>query len=424
MPTLCLRSTIRRLITIGQIALVAGCALVPFAQAEPANPGLLAAAGQEKPKAVETLRDLVAMETGSGLAEGLAQSAVYLKARLEGLGATVQAIPVTPGAGTNLVGTFQGTGKVSILLLAHQDTVYVKGTVAQKPFRMEGDRAIGPGIADDKSGIATILHTLALLKQAGFHDYKRLTVLFNADEEVGSAGSHVLITQTAAEHDYVFSCEPADGAANSGLAVATSGVGIALMKVTGRSAHAGVSPEKGRNALVELSEQILQTSDLSQPAVGLKLSWTLASAGDKRNIIPETAEATGDIRVWKNAQYKEIEQTLTERTARHRVPDTTVKITVMPGRPAFEAKPEGLRLAEQAKKIYAEAGQNLSYSTTPWGGGTDAAYAALSGKPVVLEGLGFVGFNYHSSNAEYIDLNSIQPRLYLLARLIMEVSHR
>jgi glutamate carboxypeptidase len=362
------------------------------------------------------------METGSGLAEGLAQSADYLKLRLERLGARVQAIPVTKGAGTNLIGTFEGTGKSNILLLAHQDTVYVKGTVAQKPFRVEGNQAFGPGIADDKSGIALILHTLALLKQAGFQDYKHLTVLFNADEEVGSAGSNELITQTAAEHNYVFSCEPADGAANSGLAVATSGVGIALMQVTGRSAHAGVSPEAGRNALVELSHQILQTSDLSQPATGLKLSWTLASAGDKRNIIPDSAQATGDIRVWKNVQYKEIEQLLAERTARHRVPDTTVKITVMPGRPAFEAKPEALRLAERAKKIYAEAGQNLSYSSAPWGGGTDAAYAALSGKPVVLEGLGFVGFNYHSSNAEYIDLTSVQPRLYLLARLIMEVS--
>ena len=143
------------------------------------------------------------------------------------------------------IGTFAGTGKSNILLLAHQDTVYVKGTVAKKPFRVEGNQAFGPGIADDKSGLALILHTLTLLKQAGFHDYKRLTVLFNADEEVGSAGSNELITQTAAEYDYVFSCEPADGAANSGLAVATSGVGIALMQVTGRSAHAAFLPKPG-----------------------------------------------------------------------------------------------------------------------------------------------------------------------------------
>jgi glutamate carboxypeptidase len=388
--------------------------------ADSPNAALLAAAQQEQPQVINTLRDLVAMETGSGLGEGLSQSAAYLKQRLEKLGAKVTLVPLTTGTGTNVIGRFEGTGKVKIMLQAHQDTVYPAGTIARKPFRIDGTRAIGPGIADDKSGIANILHTLVLLQRAGFHNYQRLTVLFNADEEVGSPGSNRLITETAAEHDYVFSCEPGEDGGN-GLAMATSGIGIAQMEVTGRASHAGVAPEAGRNALVELAYQILQTSDLSQPATGLKLSWTLATAGDKRNIIPESAKATADIRVWKNSQYQEIQQALDERTAKHHVPDTKVKVTVIPGRPAFESKPEAVKLAAVAKKFYAEAGQNLVYSPEPWGGGTDAAYAALSGKPVVLEGLGFVGFNYHSSNDEYIVLNSIAPRLYLLSSLVMYV---
>ncbi len=416
-----LRPTTLWLSTAGCIVLFLTWTFVFSFAAEPPNAALLAAAQQEQPQVIATLRDLVAMETGSGLAEGLGQSASYLKQRLERLGAIVTLVPLTTGSGTNVIGRFEGTGKVTIMLLAHQDTVYASGTVAKKPFRIEGTRAIGPGIADDKGGIANILHTLALLQRAGFHNYKRLTVLFNADEEVGSPGSNALITQTAAEHDYVFSCEPGEDGGN-GLALATSGIGIAVMEVTGRSSHAGVAPEAGRNALVELAYQILQTSDLSQPATGLKLSWTLATAGDKRNIIPESAKATADVRVWKNSQYQEIEQTLIARTAKHYVPDTTVKITVIPGRPAFESKVEAVRLAAVAKRIYAQTGHDLVYSTTPWGGGTDAAYASLSGKPVVLEGLGFVGFNYHSSKDEYIDLTSIPPRLYLLSSLIMEVS--
>ena len=88
----------------------------------------------------------------------------------------------------------------------------------------------------------------------------------------------------------------------------------------------------------------------------------------------------------------------------------------------LKPKPEAFRLAELATRIYAEAGQKLVYSPKPWGGGTDAAFAALSGKPVVLESLGLVGYGFHSSSDEYVDLNSIQPRLYLLSRLIMEVS--
>jgi glutamate carboxypeptidase len=413
-------------LTIPQLSYVCAMLLAVFAlasaaQAQQSNAALLAAAGQEKPKVIETLRELVAMETGSGLGPGLAQSAAYLKQRLESLGASVKIVPLTKGVGSNVVGTLDGTGKVSIMLLAHQDTVYPAGTVAKKPFRIDGDRAFGPGIADEKGGIANVLHSLALLQQAGFKDYKRITVLFNADEEVSSPGSSQLITETAAAHDYVFSCEPA-GATEDGLLLATSGIGAVVMDVTGRAAHAGVSPEAGRNALVELSHQVLQASNLSQSASGLKLNWTLAAAGDKRNIIPDHAQATADVRVWKNSQYDEIGQALTKLTAQHLVPDTTVKFVVDRRRPAFEAKPEGVRLAEVAARIYAEAGQKLVYSRQPWGGGTDAAFAALSGKPVVLESLGLVGYNFHSSNDEYVDLNSIQPRLYLLSRLIMEVS--
>ena len=100
----------------------------------------------------------------------------------------------------------------------------------------------------DEEGIANVLHSLALLRQAGFKDYKRITVLFNADEEVSSPGSAELITRTAAEHDYVFSCEPA-GAEQDGLILATSGIGAVTLDVTGRAAHAGVAPEAGRNAL-------------------------------------------------------------------------------------------------------------------------------------------------------------------------------
>jgi glutamate carboxypeptidase len=396
-------------------------ALASGAQAQQSNAELLAAAAREKPKVIETLRELVAMETGSGLGPGLAQSAAYLQKRLEALGLAVRTVPLTVGTGSNVVGAIDGTGKISIMLLAHQDTVYPAGTVAKKPFRIEGDRAYGPGVADEKGGIANVLHTLALLKQAGFKDYRRITVLFNADEEVSSPGSAELITRTAAEHDYVFSCEPA-GATQDGLILATSGIGAVVMEVTGRAAHAGVEPEAGRNALVELSHQILQASNLSQPTTGLKLNWTLATAGDKRNIIPERAQATADVRVRKNSQYDEIEQAMTKLTAQHLVPDVTVKYTLDRRRPAFEAKPEAFPLAELATRIYAEAGQKLIYSPQPWGAGTDAAFAALSGKPVVLESLGLVGYGFHSSSDEYVDLNSIQPRLYLLSRLIMEVS--
>jgi glutamate carboxypeptidase len=105
-------------------------------------------------------------------------------------------------------GSFTGTGKRNFLLIAHMDTVYGKGILATEPYRLDGNKLYGPGIADDKGGIAVILHSLAILRDAGWMDYARLTVLFNPDEEVGSIGSGEAIATLGDAHDVVLSYEP------------------------------------------------------------------------------------------------------------------------------------------------------------------------------------------------------------------------
>src|SRR4029079_10739056 len=116
---------------------------------------------------------------------------------------------VTRGPGGMIVkATFAGTGKARILLMGHLDTVYPEGILASQPIRQDGNRLYGPGIADDKGGLAVILHTVELLKVTGWRDYARLTVVMNPDEEIGSIASAELIATLAAEHDYVLSCEP------------------------------------------------------------------------------------------------------------------------------------------------------------------------------------------------------------------------
>src|SRR5262245_14975194 len=220
---------------------------------------------------------------------------------------------VTPGAdtvrfedtpaqvGRIVVARFRGTGTKKILLLAHMDTVYAKGMGAQQPFRVDGDRAYGLGIADDKHGVALVLHTLAALQAINVRDYGLLTVSINGDEEISAPGARRLIEKLGGEHDVVLSCE--GGGAEDSIRLATSGNGTVRMKVTGRASHAGSSPDQGRNALYELAHQILQTRDLSQPSVGLKMNWTLASAGSVRNAIPAAAEATADVRVVRTSDW-------------------------------------------------------------------------------------------------------------------------
>ena len=390
---------------------------------------LQAAVRQERAPFLDTLRELVSIECGSRDSEGLRRIAALIAARLAALGGAVEIIPpreivrmddTPPEIGSSVVARFRGTGTRRILLLAHMDTVYLKGMLAQQRFRIDGDRAYGLGIADDKHGVALILHTLSVLRATNVRDYGLITVLINGDEEVSSPGSRSLITRLGSEHDVVLSLEGAGE--DDRIRLTTSGIGAVLLRVTGRSAHAGSAPEMGRNALYELAHQMLQMRDLSDPAAGVKVNWTLASAGSNRNVIPERAQATADVRVVKVSDYDLVERRVKERVQKRLIPDTKVEVTFERRRPPLEASAASTRLAEHARRIYAEIGKTLKVDDVSPGGGTDAAFAALETKAPVIEGLGLQGYGAHSNAAEYVDLRSIEPRMYLLARLIVDVA--
>src|SRR6185295_15169894 len=279
----------------------------------------------------------------------------------------------------------------------------------------------GLGIADDRHGIAVILHTLAVLKAANFRDYGTLTVLINGDEEVGSPGSRERIIRMGSTHDAVMSFEGGGFAADR-LLLATSGIGAAILTVRGRASHAGAAPERGVNALYELAHQISQMQDLSEPARGIKVNWTMARAGIVRNMIPPGATAEADVRVQRVADFDGIEHKLRERIRKRLLPDSQVELEFRRGRPPLQATDASRALAAHARKIYAEIGRGLAVAADPGGGGTDAAYAALRTSAPVLEGFGLRGFGAHSTDAEYVLTESIEPRLYLTVRTIMDIA--
>jgi len=389
-------------------------------------------AAKEKAPLIETLKGLVSIESGSGDREGLDKVADLIAGRLKALGGEVAMIEPDPADVYRMVDTpkqigkmvqarFAGTGTKKILLIAHMDTVYLRGMGAQQPFRIDGNRAYGLGIADDKQGVALILHTLAILREMSFRDYGVITVLINGDEEVSSAGSRATLTRLGGEHDVVFSCEGARVESDR-LSLTTAGIGAVVLNVKGRASHAGSAPERGRNALYELAHQILQTRDLSDPGIGLKMNWTIATAGTNRNVIPANASATADVRVLRVADYDRIEQKVRERLRNQLIADTTVDMTFERRRPPLEATSASRALAKHAQDVYAEIGNALIISDVAEGGGTDAAFAALRTKAAVIERFGLRGFGAHSNDAEYVDIDSIEPRLYLLTRMIMDVS--
>jgi len=404
-----------------------------YVRAEPAEP-LWSLVQRERPALVDTLRALVDIESGSRDLDGLDRIATQIGSRLAALGARVEYYEPTPTEIVRLhdtpasvskvvIGRFNGKGTRKIMLLAHMDTVYARGTLAARPFKIMGNRAYGPGIADAKGGIAVILHSLSVLRTLGFHDYGTLTVVVNGDEEISSPASRALIQRLGAEHDVVLSCEPPLSRRDE-IALATSGIGLATLTIKGKAAHAGVNPELGSNAILELAHRLLQLNDLSDPARRIKFNWTLAKGGQVRNMIPDHASAIADVRVNRLSDLEDVEQRYRARVMAQRplIAGTSIEVGFEYRRAPLQATEASRALARTAQAIYAEIGRTLSVDESGNGGGTDAAFAAASGLPAVAESFALIGFGFHSSEEEYVELDSIEPRLYLLTRLITELS--
>lgn len=404
------------------------------APAAPANEALRQRTQAEVPALLATLETLVGMESGSRDLEGLGRLAQVVAERLRTSGMQVEVRaskaadfhPTLKGAalGPMVYATRSGSGAKRVLLIAHMDTVYSKGMVAKQPFRIDGDRVYGLGVADDKQGVALILHTVELLAKAGYSDFAQLGVLINADEEIGSPGSSAFITQLGSEYDAVFSFEGGGSAgANGGdmVRLATSSTASAELKVTGKASHAGAAPQLGRNAIYELAHQMLKSRNFGDPAKGLQINWTIANGGGVSNVIPAEARAVGDVRSLNERDLDLMEAALKKSIEDKLIPDTHIELNFRRGRPAFVANAAAHALARHAVQVYSEIGMKIDIRDRATGGGTDAAYAGLRPKGGVLESFGLRGFGSHSNDGEYVLVSNIAPRLYLATRMVIDM---
>jgi glutamate carboxypeptidase len=407
-------------------AIAFACSLALGATAVRAAPDakLLASAEKALPEVIANLKEMVLIESGSLNVDGLLKMADVVEGRLKAMGFKTDRRKTQAGAGADIViGTIKGSGKRKIMLQGHMDTVYPVGILGGQPYKVDGNRIYGPGIADDKGGIAVVMASLKILVDSGWRDYDTLTVLVNPDEEVSSVGSGELIAATADLHDIVLSFEPTEAKSVSKgepLLLAAAGIAQATLEVKGRGSHAGAAPELGRNALYELSYQMLQTKDIAKDIPGVTLNWTVARATGPINQITEKAQALGDVRITQPGAEKKLDAALQSKIASGRlIPDTETTVKVVIGRPAFIAGEKGRALAEKAKVIYGEIDRDLAF-TPMTGAGTDAGYAGRSGRATVLESFGLAGFGYHARD-EYIEVDSIVPRIYLVTRLLTEI---
>lgn len=409
-----------RTVATGLVCYAAGAQAAPDSR-------MFEAASRAESAVIETLRELVMIESGSRDLAGLAKMADIVEGRLKLLGLVTERRKTAAGPGADMViGTMRGSGRRHIMLMAHMDTVYETGILQTQPYRRDGNRLYGPGIADDKGGIAVILHSLSILRDAGWTDFATITVMFNPDEEVGSPGSGEAIAALADQHDVVLSFEPTAAksvAKNEGLLLGASGTAAVHLEVKGRAAHAGVAPDLGRNAIIELSHQLLQTRDVARNIEGAQLNWTNVLSNKATNQIPDLATARGDVRL--NVPGAEIalnEALQAKVNASRLVPDTQTQVRLVVGRPAYRANAGGKALAEEARAIYQELDRELTLVPMT-GGATDAAFAGRSGKAAVVESFGLAGFGFHARD-EYIEVDSIVPRLYLTTRLLTEIGRK
>jgi glutamate carboxypeptidase len=398
---------------IAVAALYAALVVSPAA-ATPRNDKVYAAVEANRAGFLDLLGQIVDIDSGTGDVAGGAKITALLADRLKAMGAqTHYEAAEAPGLPDNLVAVFHGSGKGRVLIIAHVDTVFGPGTVAQRPFKIEGDRAHGPGVGDEKAGVVNAVMALKVLRDLGFRNFATITLLIETSEERGSIGTTKLIRSLAAQNDVEFNMEPGDPP--DALTVWRKGSSVIRIRVKGRAAHAGMAPQDGRNAATGLVHQLDRIAGIVPiSGDGPTLNLTVLKAGERSNIIPDDAEAQFSLRIRKPEQRDEILAKL--NAAMEPTLDTQVSVSADPGYPPLIETPAVDALADRAAKIYGELGKTLARSGN--GGASESAVAQSVGTPA-LDGLGLVGGDFHTDH-EWVDLNSLEPRLYLITRLLME----
>ncbi|MGH2464077.1 MAG: M20 family metallopeptidase [Candidatus Limnocylindrales bacterium] len=389
----------------------------------------------ELPAYLEDLATLVNIDCGSYTKAGVDKVGSWTAGFMERLGGQVE-IHAHATLGDTVVGTFRGRrGAPRALLIGHLDTVFPEGTAAQRPLRIDAGIARGPGVTDMKSGLLAGLYAILALvslgegeddpsaastssparAQRGELPFERLVFVANPDEEIGSISSTPVIRELALASDVCFVLECAR--ANGDIVSARKGTVDLRLTVHGRAAHAGVEPEKGRNAILAAAHQVIALQALNGRWPGVTLNVGVVAGGTRPNVVAEETVLEVDLRATSAASLAEAEDAVRAIAATTAVPDTHVTIEETARHQPMERLERSVRLIEHAQAIASRLGFELADAST--GGASDANTTAGLGIPT-LDGLGPIGGNDHSPS-EYLEVDSIVPRTTLLAGLLLAV---
>ncbi|MEW5991150.1 MAG: M20 family metallopeptidase [Chloroflexota bacterium] len=378
------------------------------------------------PAFLEELERLCRIDCGSYSPAGVNEVADRVARAFRDLEAEVERRPdPTERYGDTVIGTFRGrTGAgPRLLLVGHMDTVFPDGTAAERPFRIEDRIAHGPGVTDMKSGLLAGIHALAALRALGGGDgeawlrlpFEQLTYIANPDEEIGSPSSTPHIREFAATADATLVLECAR--ANGDFVTSRKGIADLRLVVRGRAAHAGVEPEKGRNAILAGARIVERVQALTGRWPGVTANVGVFRSGTRPNVVPDLAELELDVRGVTRTELEAAVAAIQAIAAEPGVPDVTVEIEEMAGWLPMEKLERSGRLADTVIALAARLG--FSTRDVATGGASDANTTSGMGVPSI-DGLGPIGGRDHSPD-EYLEVDSIVPRTTLLAALLLAV---
>jgi glutamate carboxypeptidase len=355
------------------------------------------------------LQELTAIETPTGDLENIERAAFFLTERLAELGQPERCDLQDHGPLLRL--RREGVGS-RVLLLGHYDTVWPVGSW-QNLWSVSHGRAHAPGIYDMKGGLLFILWMLRYI-DAGDYAHPEIEVLFNPDEEIGSPGSRSYIEEAARRADFVLVLEPCT--LDGGLKVARKGSAEYVITVHGRSSHQGAEPEKGINAVVEASHQILRLLELEDAVAGTTVGPNVISGGHTANTVPDLAEIRVDARAWQQSETERLDSAL--RRLQPVLEGSEIHVLGGWNRPPMETSPIASQLFERARSVGHDLGLDLT--AIRWGGSSDANLAASVGT-ATIDGFGPSGEGAHQGD-ECIVIDDVPRRLALLSELVLSLA--
>ncbi|MBN2284818.1 MAG: M20 family metallopeptidase [Tissierellales bacterium] len=366
-------------------------------------------------KYLNELEMLVNIDSGSYDVDGVKKIAAYFESLYKELGWTVKYLDFDDRVGPCLEIRNTANEKIDILLTGHMDTVFPNGTSALRPFSIKNNRAYGPGVADMKSGLLSIYYAVKELNFDNFIKIPSICIALNSHEEISSAYSYEWIQQLATKSSYAFVLEPARK--NGDLIRARKGILKYSLDLTGISAHAGVEPEKGISAITELGYWIMKLDQLTNYEMGTTLNVGLISGGTAANVVAEHASAVIDVRYTRVSEMKKLDEMFNHIQQHATAKGIISKINRVGFRPPMNPSEKGEDLIALANNIGKKL--NIEFGWASTGGGSDANFISAEGVPTI-DALGPIGGGTHGID-EYIELNSIEPRINLLREILLEV---